>query len=77
MLNHHIDYELLVFGVYSNIRKNDRMSSTRVEMLRAGLTTTRRLGGRSDPGDWAVARETAEGSPKGETPWEGANQHCR
>jgi hypothetical protein len=31
MLNHHIEYERLVFVVYSNIRKNDRMSSARVE----------------------------------------------
>jgi hypothetical protein len=32
---HHIHYENLVFGVYSNIRKNDRMSSTRLEMLKS------------------------------------------
>jgi hypothetical protein len=28
-----------------------------------------------DPGGVAAARETTAGSPQGETPWEGANQH--
>jgi len=37
-------------------------------------TTIERQGGREDPGGWVTARETAEGSLQGETPWEGANQ---
>ena len=37
-------------------------------------TTIERQGGREDPGGWVAARETAEGSLQGETPWEGANQ---
>lgn len=40
-------------------------------------TTTKHRGRCADPGGWAVARETAAGSPQGETPRDGANQHCR
>ena len=43
----------------------------------ARIYTTRHRGRCADPGGWAVARETAAGSPQGETPRDGANQHCR
>ena len=39
-----------------------------------GRSRTESLGGLKDPGGWAAARETAEGSPKGKTPRAGANQ---
>jgi len=41
------------------------------------MGTTKHRGRCADPGGWAVARETAAGSPQGETPRDGANQHCR
>jgi hypothetical protein len=59
MSDHHIDYERLVFGVYSNILKNDRMSSPRVEMLQASLTTNQAAG--------RPLGRLPQGNPKGET----------